>query len=372
MFDHNHYVPILKWKRGERTALEHLNQTYKDNMTPLIEIQPVPFDHENGDFRKSIDDHLKDVGTQVKTVWNHAKPIFVDLETLYDNEDFEDDILQSGQHPVEYVIDEIESNGVPAIPVTGLIRSQPFHTAIKSICSKYNRGICLRLEIADLSDIFNLKKNIDNLSNFLHLDKSMVDVILDYKQIIPEQEKQQLSNVTLTLVQLPYLMEWRTITLASTAFPKNLNKIPTGTSGTLPRSEWIIYQSLRNYGLARIPTFGDYTITHPDFVNIDPRLINVAAGIKYTSGNNFHIFRGTGTRNKGFGQMIQICINVINHVSYCGNTFSYGDQNIWNCAHQTTTTGTIEKWVTAGVNHHLTLVSHDLSNLHGASIVGSL
>lgn len=371
MFKNDHYVPITKWKRGERTALENLDPIYKSSMTPLIEIQPVPFDHKAGDFSKTIDQHLRDIGAQVSTSWNQSNPVFVDMNTLYDNEDFEDDILQNGQHPVEFAINEIESNGTSAIPVTGIHRQHSFQTAVKSVFNHYKRGICLRLEESDLSNIPNLRIEIDKLLNFFQISHDFIDIILDYKQIIPEQEQQHISNVALTILQLPYLSAWRTLTLASTAYPKNLNKIPTGSSGVLPRTEWSVYQALRKFGLSRIPAFGDYNITHPDFVNLDPRLINMAAGIKYTAGNKYFIFRGVGVRNNGFSQMVQICANVINHPKYYGNNFSYGDQTIWECAHHRTSTGTAEKWVTAGVNHHWSVVSRDLSNLRVSSTVGS-
>ncbi|MGN7942668.1 beta family protein [Metabacillus sp. 22489] len=371
MFNHDHYVPILKWKRGERTALEQLDPARKSNMTPLIEVQPVPFNHTTGNFSKTIDDHLSDIGNHIKVAWDQNSPVFVDLYTLYNNEDFEDDILSNGQHPVEFVIDEIESNGTPAIPVTGIYRYQPFHDAIKSVSKKYNRGICLRLEEADLSDIPVLIEDLNNLLEFLEIEKEMVDIILDYKQILPQQEQEHLKNVILTIVQFPYLQNWRTLTLASTAYPKNLRQIPTNSSGSLPRTEWNVFQSLIGYGLVRLPAFGDYNISHPDFVNLDPRVINMAAGIKYTANNEFLIFRGIGIKNNGFSQMVQLCQNVINHQLYYGNHFSSGDQYIHDCAHQNVTTGNAEKWVTVGVNHHLTLVSLDLANLHVSSVVGS-
>ena len=43
MFDHKHYVPILRWKRAERVALRDLPYADKLLMTPLVEIPPVGF-----------------------------------------------------------------------------------------------------------------------------------------------------------------------------------------------------------------------------------------------------------------------------------------------------------------------------------------
>lgn len=371
MFNHQQYVPILKWKRGERTALENITSTIKSNITPLIEIQPVPFDHKLGDFSKSLDEHLGEVGQQVKDSWGQPTPVFVDLNTLYNNEDFTEDTLQSGKHFVESVIDDIESNGTPAIPVTGILRYKEFHQAIKDTNNKYNNGICIRLEEADLSDIPELRKNIDNLINSLQIKKDKVDIVLDYKQIIPQQEQTHLNNIILTIARLPHLLHWRTLTLASTAYPSNLRSIPTNSNGSLPRTEWNVYKVLRNSGLARLPAFSDYNISIPNFINVDPRVINMAAGIKYTAGNEFLIFRGMGIKNKGFGQMVQICQNVINHPYYLGINFSVGDKYIYDCANSLCSTGNAERWVNVAVNHHLTLVVQDLSNLPVVSIVGS-
>ncbi len=36
MFHQNHYVPILRWKRAERRALEFLHEQVKAGMSPLI------------------------------------------------------------------------------------------------------------------------------------------------------------------------------------------------------------------------------------------------------------------------------------------------------------------------------------------------
>lgn len=40
MFDHSHYVPVLRWKRGERGALKRLDPVDRAAMTPLLE--PLP------------------------------------------------------------------------------------------------------------------------------------------------------------------------------------------------------------------------------------------------------------------------------------------------------------------------------------------
>jgi len=44
MFDHRHYVPVVKWKRGERVALRNLTSDVREKITPLIELLPKHFE----------------------------------------------------------------------------------------------------------------------------------------------------------------------------------------------------------------------------------------------------------------------------------------------------------------------------------------
>lgn len=43
VFNERHYVPILRWKRGERWALKQLAEADKQRLTPLIELPPSLF-----------------------------------------------------------------------------------------------------------------------------------------------------------------------------------------------------------------------------------------------------------------------------------------------------------------------------------------
>lgn len=373
MFKENHYVPILKWKRGEKTALEKLAPALKNGMTPLIEIQPIPFDHKNGVFSKTLDQHLEKVSDHLKTAWNNSKPLFVDASTLYENDEFSEEFLQTGQHLVEYLLDDIEAKGTKAIPVTGLYRYDAFHDAIKVVNDKHKRGICIRLEESDLSDLKSLQEDIDGILQFFDESPENIDIVLDYKQILPKQKQAHINNIILLLAQFPYLSEWRTLTLASTAYPKTLQQVPTGSNGTLDRTEWEVYLEIISLSLGRKPSFGDYNIAHPDFVNLDPRIINMAAGVRYTYKSKFYIFRGIGVKNNGFAQMTNICKDVEKHLCYRGSTFSFGDKEIYDCANGIRpTNGNAETWVTAGINHHLTIVVQDISSLGAPLVAHSL
>jgi hypothetical protein len=55
MFDHAHYVPMLRWKPAEQTALQNLRYEDKVKMTPLIEFVPRDFKAKKGKAAPNIE-----------------------------------------------------------------------------------------------------------------------------------------------------------------------------------------------------------------------------------------------------------------------------------------------------------------------------
>lgn len=43
MFDHKHYIPVLRWKRAEWKALGELASGDRDYVTPFLELTPLSF-----------------------------------------------------------------------------------------------------------------------------------------------------------------------------------------------------------------------------------------------------------------------------------------------------------------------------------------
>jgi hypothetical protein len=80
MFDRKHYVPILRWKRGEQIALRELFHADRSAMTPMVE------SHSNDDTQPNV------IAKQVAKNWG-SSPMFFDLSPAVDR-------LQFGLLPV--------------------------------------------------------------------------------------------------------------------------------------------------------------------------------------------------------------------------------------------------------------------------------
>ena len=187
MFDEKHYVPILKWKRGEQKALELLSNEQKEMLTPLIEIAPIPYDYVNDCPQKTIDKHLENTGEQIEKSWGKERPIFLDLSLVDESEYMED-----SRHPLAYILDDARSRNLKVIPVTGSERNNDYQQVVKDSNKKDNLGVCIRIED---DDILILEKNIDNLLNILDIAPSAVDLVIDFKNISPGDEKKTVLSV---------------------------------------------------------------------------------------------------------------------------------------------------------------------------------
>lgn len=361
MFSHRHYVPVLKWKQGEYQALQRLASPTKDALTPLLEIPGVGFDHEAGTNRETVDSHLGDFARRLKSKWG-ARNCFVDLKYIDPAARMAD-----GRHPLEAVFDDLRTEGCRAVPVVGLGRDAAYSRAVAAVIRADRRGVCLRLEVGDF-DRADLGADITALLTTLGVGHADTDLVVDYGA--PNfQPINAYVRVMLTLnAMVPVLNRWRSYTVVATSYPSTIAGIVGRPFTVIPRNEWVAYQALvARLGEARIPTFGDYAVAHPDPVELDMRFIKPFAKLRYTFEDSWHIGRGDTVRTHGFGQYQQLCRDVTGQAYFSGPHFSSGDQYIADCAAGTAATGNLTTWVWVSTNRHLTKVVDDLAIFHGLS-----
>jgi len=358
MFDHTHYVPILKGKEGEFSALRALKPKTKDSLTPLIEVPPIPWDFESEKPAKSIDGHLEPIAAKLIGAVGEEKRFFVDLLWVQDSQ------VDGAIHPLDFVLGKLRQQNGKAIPVTGIDRDEGYQEAIRRIVHEDGRGICLRVQSNSFEEFFD--GGADDLLESLDITAADADLIIDLKAIGPDQSE-PIAIAALSVVRsIPNINEWRSLTFAASAFPQNLIDITARTIETITRAEWLVWGSLRGRRLPRRPTFGDYAIAHPEPSEVDPRIIQMSANIRYTIEREWMIIKTRGARHTGFEQFRDLCRALVNTDEYAGADFSWGDSYINSCAAGSVDTGNATTWRRVGMNHHLTLVVDQISSL-GAS-----
>lgn len=360
-FDHQHYVPCLRWKQGEYQAMLHLSSTAKDFITPLIEVPEIGFDFAKGRPSKSVDDHLAPFAERVMKKWE-KRPCFVDLKLIAPSERMAD-----GKHPGNFIFDGLRSQSCKATPVTSLDRDRPYQSAVKQAVYKDGRGLCLRLRIEDAGKT-DLKKSVNKLLAEVGLTAAECDLLLDLGAPPNFEPIQGFAKLVEAITRkLPYLAQWRTFTIIGTSFPPSMAGIKQGST-TIPRFEWLLFKALKAMlASIRPPTFGDYTINHPDVLSLDMRLVKPSATIRYTTDDSWLIVKGPNVRDKKFEQYREHCRTVIGSPSFPGAGFSYGDKYIAECAAGTASTGNLTTWRNVGTNRHLEKVVSDISSFFGSS-----
>jgi hypothetical protein len=362
MFDHKHYVPILKGKDGEYGALKELPTVVKSRLTPLIETPPIPWDFVNEVPAKTIDSHLEKVCEKIGGCWDTTRPLFLDLLWIPESERMSD-----SRHPVTFVFEDCRSKGLRLIPVTGLRRATTYQDAVKDVIATDKLGVCVRLENEDFVGLSKLSAKLADLLKDLGARPQDTDLILDFKEVPASQTSAIVIAAQSILATLPNINEWRTLTLAATGFPSSLGGITAASFGTISRSEWIIWTTLANNRteLPRLPTFGDYGINHPDPLEIDPRVMKMSANLRYAVETEWLILKGRSVKDYGFEQFHGLCKTMLGRPEYKGAAFSWGDEYINDCAGRTSNPGNATTWRKVGTNHHLALVVEQIASFPG-------
>lgn len=138
MFDHNHYVPVLRWKRGESKALRDVGAEDRSLITPLIELAPKDFIDWRSKGPEFVFGELTKRVRHLPEVWA-GRAAFIDAGLL------DPAMRASGnEHPLEVAVDVAERHGSIPIPVLGLRRGEPYLNAVQRVASKGN-GLALRV-----------------------------------------------------------------------------------------------------------------------------------------------------------------------------------------------------------------------------------
>lgn len=362
MFDHKHYVPMLRARLGELGALAEASGDVRAAMTPLLSIPALPWDFETDAPAKSIDQHIPGFAAKIHKAWKTGR-VFIDLAEV------DGEIFPDGRHPATVFFDEAATAGLVSVPVVGLQRSPRYTESVRTVINQQGRGACIRVENSDLENPGALSSGLNGLTTYLGLHRGDCDLIFDLKAVTPDTRGPVVFALNTILSLLPGIEEWRTVTVTASAFPESMMNIPPHTLYQVPRVEWELWTSIASRGgLPRIPTFGDYAISHPSPASdgIDPRIMRMSANLRYTLDRSWLMLKGRNVRDHGFEQFNELCRMLVNSDGlFMGADYSWGDAYIDRAAQGTDGPGNATKWRQVGTSHHLAVVTKQIASLLG-------
>jgi hypothetical protein len=360
MFDSHHFVPILKWKRAEQGALRELSADRKKYITPLVQFV-MPMTKPNETLEKLIarfEEITLEISEKLIEVWG-KDPIFIDVSLL-----FTTPLKAKSLETILRIGFEQQANFIPTIHLND-------DETIKKVAFKLAKdtgsGFCLRLICPDFSDQAKFDNGLATLLSESGLEEKDIDLLIDIKET-EENDDKYLRYLNLSQ-NIPQLSKWRTFIFAAGSFPEDLSKCKFAEENLIPRVDWISWKnSISDRKLKRKPSFADYTIQHPIYVE-STQFYPPTTSIKYTLENEWLIMKGKKQKHELY---LASAATLEKDERFYGEGFSSGDSYISTKAKHfpiymknplVKGTGSTETWLKAGINHHISLVAHLIANL---------
>lgn len=350
MFTSKRYVPILKSKQGERQALGGISDAVKDKLVPLLEVDSVPEDRD-------LDHHCTLNLSPVAQTWGTERPLFLDPWLVAAESS------TTGIDGAEFAFRHAASTGLTFVPVTGLRRSP---LEIAAAVGHSGLGICLRVEEEDLESP-TLAQDLDDFLASHGKSHDAADIVIDLSAITGERVARIRGLFRTYTTAFPNLMRWRTVTIAASAFPRNMSAAQGNGATCIDRVEWLAWLGLYQTrgDLLRLPMFGDYAIQHPELMEgYDPRFMPPSANIRYTVDNQWLILKGQSVRRvSGVTQYPALAANLMGRREFMGVGHCAGCADIQRCANGAAGMASGAPWRRIGTVHHLTHVTSQIGQL---------
>jgi hypothetical protein len=348
------YLPILKAKAGEFTALSKLNWTIKSWVYPMFEITQIEYDNESGSTATTIEEHLMKLVKKILKCWPYEHS-FIDID-LIKNE------LINGNSAIEYIYDLFAKNNVLPMPVARINMPDSLTHGFSILKQKYPiNNIGIRVTIEDI-DSPEFNQDLEKTLRSLSLSQNECHMIFDLMDSDFSETENFSDGVVTIISRFPSRDEWKSFTLAGGSFPIT-SKLKEGQQ-QIERGDWKLYNSvllkLIQNNIGTSINFGDYSIVAPGHFAYDPIRMQTSASIRYTHNNSWVVIKGKSLKLYGYDQYFEISRIIKTSTFFLGQNYSEGDGHIFKCSPGVTTTGNPQVWKWVGNNHHITKVVNDL------------
>jgi Beta protein len=345
-FGSDHYVPVVKVKRGEKLALQTLAIRLRSRITPLLEIV------ERSPSR-ILSEHLNTAFSGLAESVQPYPRVFLDVREL----------ASEGPAAAAEVFNRAYLTGMVFTPVTGISRDADVVAALNA----RSDGLALRLTRTE----FESGDLADRLDDFLHkheLKPENIDLIVDLGAVESLVVQGIASLTEVFLADIPDHNRWRTFTLSACAFPLSMSLVARQSHEFVERAEWLAWREhlyQRRETLQRVPTFSDCAIQHPRGVEgFDPRIMQVSACIRYTLSENWLLIKGESTRQvQPSLQFPELAIRLVYgelREHFRGEKHCEGCKSIKAAADGAPRFGSAEAWRRLGTIHHISTVTEQL------------
>jgi hypothetical protein len=349
IFKADHYVPVLKLKRGEKKALQHLSDKVRARVTPLLEVVERK---DEKDVTKHINTAFKGLETSVARFPRY----FLDCV----------EIEPDGPTAAEEVFRRAAAYRTEFTPVTGLSRTAD----VAAVMTHRANGIAIRLTRDEFED-GQIPNQLPAFMARYKLEPTLVDLIIDLGAVDDMVTPGIEALAAAFLSDVPNRCSWRTLTISSCAFPQSMTGVDGSSHDLVDRAEWHAWRDglhASRSSLDRLPTFSDCAIQHPSGVEgFDFRFMQVSASIRYTTPEQWLLIKGVSTRrvlpSTQFPNLAKHLVygQLLPH--YAGLLHCTGCKLMKDAADGRGGFGSAEAWRLLGTIHYITVAVEQIETL---------
>jgi hypothetical protein len=342
------YLPALKGRQGEFTALADIQPVTRRTVLPVIEIVPGPVD-DAATLRTTVDKTVRKLG-----VWAGSRLL---LDTGWLPGDIE---LRAGVGVLGYATAAAGDAGIGATPVVRLNDAELAHRDARLHAGR-GHGIAVRLNVEDMDeDPEDLEEALTALLHRLGRSPAEVDLLLDLGAVDGDVAVRAGARLIRDVLHgLPEPEAWRGLVVLAGAFPTDLQAVQPWTLGELPRRDAMLHDHLRRRPLPRVPTFGDYAVAHPLLVT--GPAFPAAPQLRYTASDRWLVLKGRRNDPEGHEQFYRVCEAIARHPEFAGAALGRADARIADPRREGP--GNASTWRAIATTHHLDYLAHRLTTL---------
>ncbi len=353
--DQSSYMPVTPVLPGDMEGLRMVSIDAKRVIHPLLVIvkpRKRDSDQEGSFVAKAVD--------LIADTWRFGGVPFVEL---YDEPEATDKDWWSFDHPLVLLHRYLKSRGVKCIPVTATDRKGEYREAICAVAKEIGNGLAVRLYENDLELPAETIAVLAKIAADSGCPEAKIDLLIDLKRIHFPRLPEMRSRVLDFLAALDQNAPYRSVTLAGSSVPLNLDGLPKLEDRNVPRLEWRLWRDVRiARGNRRSPSFGDYRTVRPEYDDRTKGFKHINAKIFYTTDEFLRVVRGQSRMKEKLElQYPQLARRLIAGGAFDGPAFSWGDAQIAACARWPEGFGMPAKWIAITTSHHVEFVRVQLA-----------
>lgn len=322
------YRPLLKTKSGEANALSHLPVPVKDRVAPIFHVAENP---------------PTTFPARLASAWAN-RVCFLDGTFNFN--------VKGTTLDFDSMFAAIGGSGMQVIPVIEIGAPTAYNQAAYGHLNQFAPGLMLKCSPANLAQAAGYAAQINAVT------LNQIDLLIDAGHVAEYDPPSFAGYISQILTANLTAAPWRSVTLASSAAPKDFGQLTIGTT-VVPRRDWMLWSNLPQAATAI--DYGDYCISHRDLT--EPPGVAMASAtvsVKYTIDDNWVMVKGrrtTGANGVPMGlQYLSHAQTLVARADFNGLANCWGDQRIAAIAAQTVSAGGRAQWVEIGANRHISFI----------------